>query len=177
MIYINWLYLSLLDNSLYFESSLSSLLSHLIMVSSLSMASAPLTQPQDGPQPHASWLNLPPEMRFKILNLVSQDYRDNRRASSPRDHRLALYATVCSEWQYFFEKINFRHLSVDNTTLEDFARITSGKNTHRTTNVRHILLVIVLPGYSCPSCHKLESWFEIYRYVPPSNIFTGMMPC
>lgn len=150
------------------------------MVSSVPMASAPLTQPQDGPQTHTSWLKLPPEIRFKILDLVSQDgpaFQDRREPRDSRDHRLGLYATVCSEWQWFFEKITFRHLLVDDTALEDFGRITSGKNTRRTSNVRHILFLIVLPGYSCPSCHKLESWFEIYRYLSCSNIFLRMMTC
>lgn len=167
-LYINRLPLSLRDNSciLYIVSLFSPL-----VISSPSMASATITQPQDGPQTHASWLNLPPEMRFEILDLVSQDDRDPRHTWCTKPDRLSPYATVCSEWQTFFEKVTFRHLLVDNTALEDFGRIMSGKNTDRTSNLRHMLFVIVLPGYSCPSCHKLESWFDIYQYVPSSNIF------
>ncbi|KAK2590591.1 hypothetical protein QQS21_011724 [Conoideocrella luteorostrata] len=73
------------------------------------MASPPVTQPQAG-QIHASWLDLPLEMRIEILYLMSQD---------SQHHRLSLYAKVCSEWQYFLETITFRHLLVDSTALED----------------------------------------------------------
>ncbi|KAK2590068.1 hypothetical protein QQS21_012256 [Conoideocrella luteorostrata] len=133
------------------------------------MASAPVTQPQAG-QVHASWLDLPPEMRIEILNLVSQD---------SQHHQLSLYATVCSEWQYFFETITFRHLLVDSTALEDFSRIMSGKNARRTGNLRHMLFLIVLPRYSCPSCHELESRFEIYRnnriFTTAVEVLLGML--
>ncbi|OAA52027.1 hypothetical protein NOR_00620 [Metarhizium rileyi] len=127
------------------------------------MASAPVTQPQDGTQTCASWLSLPPEVRLQILDLVRQN---------GRRHRLALYATVCSEWQDFFEKMTFRHLLVDDTSLQDFARIMDGKNTRRTGNVGHIFFLIGLPGYPCPSCYKPENWFEIHRN---NEIFTSSM--
>lgn len=173
---INRLHLSLRDNSCRLEIvSLSSLL----VPSSPSMASAPVPQPQDGPQTYATWLDLPPELRFEILNLVSQGDGNDRLDfyGGERPDRLASYATVCSEWQSFFEKMTFRHLLVHDTAVQEFARIMSGKNARRTTYVRHLLFLIVLPGYSCPSCHKLESWFDIYRYDPSSDILTLTMPC
>ncbi|KJK86663.1 hypothetical protein H633G_09482 [Metarhizium anisopliae BRIP 53284] len=138
------------------------------------MASAPVPQPQDGPQTYATWLDLPPELRFEILNLVSQGDGNDRLDfyGGERPDRLASYATVCSEWQSFFEKMTFRHLLVDDTAVQEFARIMSGKNARRTTYVRHLLFLIVLPGYSCPSCHKLESWFDIYRN---NRVFTAAM--
>jgi hypothetical protein len=139
------------------------------------MASESITQAQDGPQGHASWLDLPPEVRFEILSLVPEDHREHR-PDPLQNRRLALFATVCSEWQYTFERMTFRHLLVNNTALEDLARIMSGTNTRRTSYLRHLSFQIVLPGYSCPSCHTLENWFEIHRYVPSSNIFTYMMP-
>ncbi|KAK8925610.1 hypothetical protein VCV18_006040 [Metarhizium anisopliae] len=99
------------------------------------MASAPVPQPQDGPQTYATWLDLPPELRFEILNLVSQGDGNDRLDfyGGERPDRLASYATVCSEWQSFFEKMTFRHLLVDDTAVQEFARIMSGKNARRTT--------------------------------------------
>jgi hypothetical protein len=134
------------------------------MTSPPPMASLLPTQPQDGP--HASWLDLPLEVRYNILSLISRDYQAPRLALISRDYQdlhLALYATVCSEWQCFFENITFRHLTINDNSLEDFSGMMRGMNTHRAVHVRHIVLLVVLPGYSYPSCHKLENWFEIYR--------------
>lgn len=112
----------------------------------------------DGPRLRPSWFKLPPELRFRILDLVAQDCKDKS---------LSSYATVYPEWQYAIEKINFRRLQINNRDLHDFGSIMTRHNTFRTYNIRHLGFVIELPSYSCLSCHKLENRHEIHRYVPP----------
>lgn len=68
-----------------------------------------------------------------------------------------------------------RDLSINSTALEDFQHIMGGKNTHRIGSVRHILFLIILPGYPCSSCETPENWVESHRYVSCSFIFVGIV--
>jgi len=49
------------------------------------------------------WLTLPVELRLDIFDIVARE----------DPSRLAVYASVNREWQHYFERITFKHLTLD----------------------------------------------------------------
>jgi len=75
------------------------------------------------------WTSLPPELRLQILEAVAKSYE--HRLSTP--FRRASYATVCREWQAFFEAENFRYLVLNPKRVHelDARGIVAGRNRRR----------------------------------------------
>ncbi|RSL58746.1 hypothetical protein CEP54_007649 [Fusarium duplospermum] len=85
-----------------------------------------------------SFGRLPVEIRFMILEMIVQQ----------RYPGWASFASVCKEWQHFIEKRNFCRLKLSVSCLNDFQRLV----VRQRDLVRHILLDIQLPTYTCQKC-------------------------
>ena len=81
--------------------------------------------------------------------------------SSWRQHNQSTYAAVCREWQYFFERTNFQHLTIHQSDLLKLGRIVQGQ---RRMFVKWIWLRLELPEYDCERCNKQESSEEIQSH-------------
>lgn len=134
-----------------------------------------------------SWGDLPIELREIILKKLEDDYDG---VPEEGRQRCAAYATVCSEWQGFFEKIIFRKLVMHASDLDGFAKIikrrTGGVETRnlvgaskrrklatealpvsstlsRMPVIKHLWLRVELPPYGCPECRRAQSPAEVVR--------------
>lgn len=70
----------------------------------------------------ASWASLPLEVRQMILSLVGFPIY-GRRYSGLDSPKVARFATVCWEWQVFFETCTFQRLVLDPDSLGKFDAI------------------------------------------------------
>ncbi|KAK0727211.1 hypothetical protein B0T26DRAFT_799282 [Lasiosphaeria miniovina] len=104
----------------------------------------------------ALWGVLPAELRLMILEIVADDFtfRSDKKAR-------AGYATVCREWQYFFEPFNFEHLVFDQTRINQFARHVGNGEAERAmrrqTYVKAISFRVKLDNYKCKTCRLEET--------------------
>ncbi len=67
------------------------------------------------------------------------------------------YATVCREWNNFFERETFNHLILHQSDVPELGSIVQGQ---RKTFVKRIWLRLELPEYDCESCNKQQSTEE-----------------
>ncbi|RFU32270.1 hypothetical protein B7463_g4081, partial [Scytalidium lignicola] len=114
------------------------------------------------------WEYLPPELRTIVLGLLLANLNEET-TIPPRYHILSAYATVCREWQYFFERRNFRTLTLHQSDLPEFNSIVQGQ---RRFFLQWIWLRLELPEYDCRLCNKPESTVEINRN---NSIFTNAL--
>jgi hypothetical protein len=98
----------------------------------------------------AGWNVLPPEIRILVLEMVGQHKDGQGRKGS--------CAAVSKELQAFFEKKNFRRLTLSQRCL--FVEIV---RPNRRKLVEHIWLQIEVVAYSCRSCHPPEDESESAR--------------
>lgn len=127
------------------------------------------------------WKHLPLELRFMILKEVLGEV-GKATSSSPGSGRktLALYATVSTDWQLFFEKINFRRLVLSSEDLVNFHEMIirrQSKEPAWTMRIEHIWLRLSLLPYphhegnqDCQDCREPESETEIKQN---DTIFTN----
>jgi hypothetical protein len=101
-----------------------------------------------------SWASLPVEVRQNILSLVGLPTYEKRYddLGSPK---VALFATVCREWQVFFEARTFRRLVLDDDSLSEFDAIVR-RHDFRLGYIRKLWLRIQLAEYECPDCDVAE---------------------
>jgi len=59
----------------------------------------------------------------------------------------ASYASVCQEWQEFWEKKTFQRLILDPERLLDLDRVVHSKNQQRIDHIEHLWLRIKLEEY------------------------------
>jgi hypothetical protein len=85
-----------------------------------------------------SWASLPVEIRLMILGEISHQ----------RNYGWASCAAVCKEWQVFLEGKNFHRLTLRPECLEKLNDMVIRQR----RLVRHICLIIDLPGYTCRTC-------------------------
>lgn len=102
-------------------------------------------------------MKLPAEIRQMILDMVAETY-----SFLLQPYARAGYASVCREWQPFFEYLNFQHIILDQTRIPDFRRYFRAK--HRQGYLKNLLLCVKLENYDCTVCHLHESPEEINRY-------------
>lgn len=132
------------------------------------------------------WEKLPSILRHAILkNLVT----DRNYGAPGRGKRYAAYATVCSEWQAFFEEINFGKLILRDSDVVAFKEIVKrrakGRNTDwcrtrsqralaATTSsmprIRHVWLRVELHRYGCWFCREPQGKLESLKCVLPNNL-------
>lgn len=105
---------------------------------------------------------LPAEIREHIVNIFAQEYVPAIDPSSahPPEFSLAPYTTVCKEWAYVLERATFRSLCIDLHKMAEFARCVTGNRRRR---LRHVMLQVLLDGYSHRQARTEEAWFEKIR--------------
>ncbi|CAJ2505821.1 Uu.00g132150.m01.CDS01 [Anthostomella pinea] len=107
--------------------------------------------------PRFRWDRLPRDIQLIILDLLVAErwlvFRKSPSDQPPRQH-LSTYAAVCREWQAFFEKPNFRRLTLHQSDLPELERSVQG---HRQQHVRWVWLRFQIPPYSCVDCRKRET--------------------
>lgn len=131
------------------------------------------------------WYGLPLHVQVAILSELDGDYEG---VQEEERQRCAVYASVCSEWQKFFEKSVFQKLVLHASDLDGFAKIikrrTGGVETRnsvgsskrpklatgafsstvsRMPRIKHLWLRIELLPYDCPECIRAESPAEVVR--------------
>lgn len=132
-----------------------------------------------------SWGDLPLEVREIILKKLEDDYDG---VPEEGRQRCAAYASVCSEWQKFFEKIVFKKFVLHESDLDGFERIvkrrTGSEETRKSAKapkrlkpvagalsstvsrmprIQHIWLRVGLRHYGCPECSGAQSPKEVVR--------------
>lgn len=100
------------------------------------------------------WASLPVEVRQMIFSLVSSPISEERYRGL-RSSKMARFATVCREWQVFFETCIFRRLVLGPNTLDNFDTIIR-RNDTRLGYIRKLWLRIQLPKYGCLDCDQAE---------------------
>lgn len=98
------------------------------------------------------WHRLPRELRLIILSYLARRQGPTNHVESPSedvDH-VAKYATVCRDWQEYFENILFQKVTVHQRDLARLGEISPC----RTERIRHLWLRIELLPYDCPRCHN-----------------------
>ncbi|KAH7313645.1 hypothetical protein B0I35DRAFT_513279 [Stachybotrys elegans] len=98
----------------------------------------------------AGWNQLPAEIRRLVFDyfLLGIDLRADRYAR-------ARAASVCREWQGYFEWVNFETLLVDQDRLQDLEGIV-GYHPRRQARVRTISMRVRLDEYDCSECMAEE---------------------
>ncbi|RSL91930.1 hypothetical protein CEP52_014138 [Fusarium oligoseptatum] len=86
------------------------------------------------------WDNTPFELRLKIFKWLLEHY--------PRGN-LTDYSLVCKQWQAFFEKEIYRHITITRPYFRTFHRVIGR---HRRPLVKYIWLRIELERYDCDIC-------------------------
>jgi hypothetical protein len=100
------------------------------------------------------WLDVQPELRNMILEaVISASFT----STDEEPVRLAPLASVCKEWQAFFEHHIFRRLVIGNEDLEVFSKALAPPDEIRIKYIKHIQLRVTLAPYECPDCRKSES--------------------
>ncbi|KAK4449883.1 hypothetical protein QBC34DRAFT_494293 [Podospora aff. communis PSN243] len=117
-----------------------------------------------------SWSRLPVELRLMTLEFLKpaiyllhrapihrfpgpEDYADTFRPQDP--YVWARYASVCRDWQYFFEPMTFRDILLDQDRIADFDRFAS-RVPERRSYIVNIHLRVKLPDYDCSTCQLEE---------------------
>lgn len=129
------------------------------------------------------WFRTPLVVQEIILKELAGSYDG---ISKEDGHRRAACATVCSEWQAFFERRSFRKLVLHASDLSEFAKIVkrraggekckkSGPNRRQSVagatsstvscmpQIQHIWLRIELLRYQCPGCRRAPAPAEVVR--------------
>lgn len=103
---------------------------------------------------YKGWQRLPAEMRCRIYDFMKpQAYEKQLPSTDGSEHHrhqiypLAAYASVCREWKYVFEPLNFKRLTLSNNDLGVFDRLVQD---HRRKLVKHIWFRIELPSATKP---------------------------
>lgn len=136
------------------------------------------------------WEKLPSIVRHAILTKLAAGRDDGAAGRRRRRTRsFAAYASVCPEWQAFFEEINFRKLILHDSDVVAFKEIvkrrTKGRNiagcqtrsqravaatVSSMPRIRHIWLRVELQRYGCWFCRKIQGDLELLKCVLPSNL-------
>ncbi|CAJ2504329.1 Uu.00g117230.m01.CDS01 [Anthostomella pinea] len=117
-----------------------------------------------------SWQRLPPEIRLIILEVVAGPDRERDMVTTQaRNRNQAAYASVCREWQDYFEPIHFNALTLYQSDVAEFGRIMQGR---WRAMLHWIWLHVELPEYGCDRCKFAESAGEIRAH---NIIFTNAM--
>ncbi|KAI9151713.1 hypothetical protein HJFPF1_08922 [Paramyrothecium foliicola] len=87
-----------------------------------------------------SWSTLAPELRAHILEATLPLTAHE----AETEKGLGALASICKEWQGFYERKLFHRLVIFQSCIADFARIVQGQ---RRTFVKHIWLQVQLPEY------------------------------
>lgn len=96
----------------------------------------------------SQWSILPREIRLEIFEALVQGPGRTRNGNTSTKTGLSRYASVCKEWQAFFEKRIYGRLTLTSSCLEDFNLVVRRQR----GLVEHIWLRIKLQTYDCSAC-------------------------
>ncbi|KAL7926411.1 hypothetical protein ACQKWADRAFT_328219 [Trichoderma austrokoningii] len=88
-----------------------------------------------------SWVSLPAEIRLQILESIAHE----------KPYGWSSLASICKEWQYVFEKENYKKLKVRSSRLGQFESMVPLYKRHF---IRHIWFDIELPRYKTRCCSR-----------------------
>lgn len=102
------------------------------------------------------WHRLPRELQLNILSFLACRQGHTNRVESPSEKstvkpyvgHVAKCATICRDWQEYFENILFRKVTVHQKDLAGLHKISRC----RTERIQHLWLRIELPPYCCRMC-------------------------
>ncbi|CAK7207380.1 hypothetical protein SEUCBS139899_010190 [Sporothrix eucalyptigena] len=110
------------------------------------------------------WKNLPLEIRQTILERVAgYKYPPRAHGYIGLHERVARHATVCREWQRFFEQYTFCTLSLCQHSLTDLEHCVAGQKAYRMGYLAKLRLAVELAPYNCQDCDRRERPEEISR--------------
>ncbi|KAL6691535.1 hypothetical protein J3F84DRAFT_403531 [Trichoderma pleuroticola] len=119
-----------------------------------------LDRPSHGSSSMAKWTDLPLELKHQVFEVI---------LSTRPKPSTAVYASVCREWQHFFEEKPFQKLVLNYSCLDDFRQIARG----REDIIKHIWLHIQPPKWVCFfCCDRLEPSEQLTRN---NQIFTNAL--
>lgn len=109
------------------------------------------------------WASLPAEVRQLILDFVClpKSVKSFNILGYPKVARLA---SVCLEWQAFFEAHTFRRLVLNPGSLDEFEAIIR-RDDIRLAYIQKLWLRIELSEYECPECDEEEDGPTMRKYV------------
>ncbi|RFN50636.1 hypothetical protein FIE12Z_5080 [Fusarium flagelliforme] len=96
----------------------------------------------------SSWKSLPPEIRLLVLEYIIPRYGLEETTIVRGFPPASLLATVCKEWQGFFEKETFLKMDLEATDLYTFSRTILGENVIRLNYMTRVVLTIKLATYT-----------------------------
>jgi len=71
-------------------------------------------------------------------------------------HARANYASVCREWQPYFERRTFSQLVLRPSCLPEFQQLTAGKNKRRLDYLGRLWFLVEIKDYDCTDCQSPE---------------------
>jgi hypothetical protein len=115
-------------------------------------------------------MNWPVELTSIVVSYLTQplEFNINTQTHQP-EQPMAVYSTVCREWQTVIERSTFSMLRLNPSKLDDFERIVAGS---RRSYVRTIQLDVILESYSVEARTRVENDEDRRRN---DEIFTQMM--
>lgn len=109
------------------------------------------------------WASLPVEVRRMILKFVCLPTSGGQ-CNGVSFPKVAQFASVCLEWQTFFEACTFRRLVLNPGSVDDFDAIVR-RDGVRLAYIQKLWLRVELLEYLCPKCDELEDVATQRRYV------------
>lgn len=94
----------------------------------------------------ANWDDLPPELRLMIWKILAGDVRKSKNL---RQHRRTGYATVCRQWQAYFDRFNLRQLVLSPACIPYLNEYVPQ---YKRPMVQRIWLRVEMPPYYCTPC-------------------------
>ncbi|UKZ68383.1 uncharacterized protein TrAtP1_009422 [Trichoderma atroviride] len=101
-----------------------------------------------------SWASMPAEVRQLILGFVCLP-KPGERCNSLGFPKVARFASVCLEWQAFFEARLFRRLVLNPDSVDAFDAIVR-RDDVRLGYIQKLWLRVNLSNYECPNCDRSE---------------------
>ena len=94
------------------------------------------------------WRSLPPEIRLSILECIIPRYGLEETTTDRGFPPASLLATVCKEWQDFFERRTFRRMDLRATDLQAFSKTILGENVTRLNYITNVSLTVKLATFT-----------------------------
>jgi hypothetical protein len=101
-----------------------------------------------------SWQLLPEELRLIILEMLAYDPAPKNESKLSK-YPLTQYSLVCRDWQIFFERLLYRHLTLDRASLWDFEHIVCRQRCF----VKYIRLSIDMKTFDRLACTRFDVAF------------------
>ena len=115
------------------------------------------------PYPRASLIDF-----MEAVNAVPNTANPEERGKLMRDkvktarYPISRYAAVSREWVDFWEKVNFKHIILNQDDIAQFAAVMRNRPV-RISFVSWIWLRLMIPSYNCTKCNYRETPDEIKR--------------